>query len=64
MKISFSISNFLEAISSLSHSVVFLYFIALMAEEAFLICPCLLNLTTNSSEECLWADHALFEQLL
>ena len=33
-------SNFLEEISSLSHSVVFLYFIALIAEEGFLISPC------------------------
>ena len=34
------ISNFLEDISSLSHSVVFLYFFALIAEEGFLISPC------------------------
>ena len=32
--------NFLEEISSLSHSVVFLYFFALIAEEGFLISPC------------------------
>ena len=31
------ISTFLEEISSLSHSVVFLYFFALIAEEGFLI---------------------------
>ena len=31
------ISNFLEEISSLSHSVVFLYFFALITEEGFLI---------------------------
>jgi len=37
MKCSFSISDFLEEISSLSHSVVFLYFFALIAEEDFLI---------------------------
>ena len=35
MKCSLDISNFLEEISSLSHSVVFLYFFALIAEEAF-----------------------------
>ena len=35
-----SISNFLEEISSLSHSVVFLYFFALIAEEGFLISLC------------------------
>ena len=40
MKYSLGISNFLEEISSLSHSVVFLYFFALMAEEGFLISPC------------------------
>ena len=34
------IPNFLEEISSLSHSVVFLYFFALITEEGFLICPC------------------------
>ncbi|MEH9278103.1 hypothetical protein, partial [Klebsiella quasipneumoniae] len=31
------ISSFLEEISSLSHSVVFLYFFALIAEKGFLI---------------------------
>ena len=40
MKCSLGISNFLEEISSLSHSVVFLYFFALIAEEGFLISPC------------------------
>ena len=33
MKFSFGISDFLEEISSLSHSIVFLYFFALIAEE-------------------------------
>jgi len=33
MKCSLGISNFLEAISSLSHSVVFLYFFALITEK-------------------------------
>ena len=36
MKCSLGISNFLEEVSSLSHSVVFLYFFALIAEEGFL----------------------------
>ena len=36
----FSISNFLEEISSLYHSIVFLYFFALITEEGFLIYPC------------------------
>ena len=40
MKCSVGISNFLEEISSLSHSVVFLYFFALIAEEGFLISSC------------------------
>ena len=40
MKSSLGISNFLEEISSLSHSVVFLYFLALITEEGFLISPC------------------------
>ena len=40
MKCSLGISNFLEEISSLSHSVVFLYFFELIAEEGFLISPC------------------------
>jgi len=34
------ISNFLEEISSLSHSVVFPYIFALIAEEGFLISSC------------------------
>ena len=40
MKCSLGISNFLEEISSLSHSIVFLYLFALIAEEGFLISPC------------------------
>ena len=39
MKCSLDISNFLEEISSLSHSIVFLYFFALITEEGFLISP-------------------------
>jgi len=37
MKCSLGISDFLEEISSLSHSVFFLYFFALIAEEALQI---------------------------
>ena len=37
MKCSLGISNFLEEISSLSHSIVFLYFCAMITEEGFLI---------------------------
>ena len=40
MKCSLGISNFLEEISRHSHSVVFLYFFALITEEGFLIFPC------------------------
>ena len=43
MKCPFGISNFLEEISSLSLSVVFLYFFALIAEEDFLISPSILS---------------------
>ena len=37
MKWSLGVSNFLEEISSLSHSIVFIYFFALITEEVFLI---------------------------
>ena len=40
MKCSLGKSNFLEEISILSHSIVFLYFFALITEESFLISPC------------------------
>ena len=40
MKCSLGISSFLEDISSLFHSVVFLYVFPLIAEEGFLISPC------------------------
>ena len=40
MKCPLGISNFLEEISSLSHSVVFLFFFALFTEEGFLVSPC------------------------
>ena len=40
MKCSLGMLNFLEEISSLSHSIVFLYFFALITEEGFLISPC------------------------
>src|SRR5574340_744112 len=40
MKYSLGISNFLEEISSLFHSVVFLYFFSLITEEGFLISSC------------------------
>ena len=37
MQYSLGISNFLEEISSLSHSIVFLYFFALITEVGFLM---------------------------
>ena len=40
MEYSLGISDFLEEISSLSHSVVFFYFFALSIEEGLLIFPC------------------------
>ena len=40
MKYSLGISDFLEEISRLSHSNVFLYFFALFTSEGFLISPC------------------------
>ena len=42
MKCSLGISNFLEEISSLFYSVIFLYFFTLITEEAFLLSPCIL----------------------
>ena len=39
-KCSFGISNFLEEISSLSYSVVSLYFFALFTQKGFVISPC------------------------
>ena len=40
-------STFLEEISSLSHSIVFLYFFALIAEEGLLVSPCFGTLHSN-----------------
>ena len=40
MKCSLGISNFLQETSSLSDSIIFLYFFALITEEGFLISPC------------------------
>ena len=51
MKCSLGISTFLEEISSLPHSIVFLYFFALIAEEGFLS---LLAILWNSAFRCLY----------
>ena len=40
MKCSLGISNFLEEIFILSHSIVFHYLFSLIAEEGFLVSPC------------------------
>ena len=48
---SLGISNFLEEISSLSHSIVFLYFFALITGEGFLF---LLALLWNSAFRCIY----------
>ena len=40
MKFFVGISNFLEELSSFSHSIVFLCFFSLITEEGFLISPC------------------------
>ena len=58
-----SISNFLDEISSLSHSGVFLYFFALIAEEGFLS---LLAILWNSTYRCLYLSFSplLFASLL
>ena len=56
MKCSLGISNFLEEISSLSHSVVFLCFFALIAEECFLIS---LAILWNSAFRCLYLSFSL-----
>ena len=50
MKYSLGISNFLEVISSLSHSIVFLYFFVLFIQEGFLISP------SSSLELCFKRD--------
>ena len=63
MKCSLGISNFLEEISSLSHSIVFLYFFALITEDrAFLS---LLALLWNSAFKWvyLWVTPLLSKKL-
>ena len=57
MKCSLGISNFLEEISSLSHSIIFLYFFALITEEGFPISPC------YSLELCVQVDISFLELL-
>ena len=63
MKYSLGISNFLEEISSLSHSVVFLYFLHWSLWKAFLS---LLAILWNSAFKCLYLSFSplLFASLL
>ena len=66
MKCSLGIFNFLEEISSPSHSIVFLYFFTLVTEEGFLIFPCYsLELCTQTVISFLFpcAFHLFFSQL-
>ena len=58
MKCSLGISNFLEEISSLSYSIVFLYFFALIMEEGGLISTC------YSLELCIQCVYLSFSPLL
>ena len=58
MKYSLGISNFLEEISSLSHSVVLLYLFALTTEEGFL------NSSCYSLELCIRCLYLSFSPLL
>ena len=58
MKCSLGISNFLEDISSLSHSIVFLYFFALITVEGFPISP------FYSLELCIQMDISFLFSLL
>ena len=62
MKCSLGISNFLEEMSSLPHSVIFLYFFALIAEEGFLISS-LLFFGTLHSDACIFPFLLCFSPL-
>ena len=62
MKCVHGISNFLEAVSSLFHSIVFLYFSALIIEEGFLVSPCY-SLDSAFKWVCLCFSPLLFASL-
>ena len=51
MKCFLGITNFLKEISGLSHSIVFLYFFALITEESFLVSPLY---SSNSAFKCIY----------
>ena len=65
MKCSLGISNFLEQISSLSRSIVFLYFFALITEEGFHISP-FISILWNSAFKWVYLSFStlLFTSLL
>ena len=56
MKCSLGVSNLLEEISSLSHSVVFLYFFALIAKEGFFISSSAIKKNTFESVLMRWMN--------
>ena len=58
IKYSLGISSFLEEISSISHSSVFLYFFAFIRKEGFLISPC------DSFELCIQMGISSFSPFL
>ena len=54
-------SNFLEEISSLSHSIAFIYFFVLITKEGFLISPCYsLELSVQMGISFLFSFASLF----
>ena len=54
MKCSLGISFFLDEISSLSHSIAFLYFFALITKEGFILILFLLFFGTLPSNGCIF----------
>ena len=64
MKCSLGITNFLEETSSLSHSIVFLYFFVLITEEGFLIASLLFFETLHLNGHIFSFSPLLFALLL
>ena len=66
LKCSLDISSYLEAISRLSHSIVFLYFCALITEEGFLLSLLFFGILHSSGyifPFLLCLSHLFFSQL-
>ena len=64
MQCSLGVSNFLEEISSLSHSIVSLYFFALITEEGFLLSPCCsLELLADGANQAYLARGPIFTEM-